>query len=357
MTRRGFTIVELLVVISIIAMLSAILLPAVNSARAAARQIQCINNMGQLAKAVSSYVATKDRFPNYVSGGSPVQRTGWVYALLPNLEKQPIRDEIDARRVASAQNEWPLTANNLGSSDYYISSLVCPDDTQKSVDPRLGPLSYGANAGVRDCHDASYDPPESVSSYCGDTGAADWRDNGVFGRSTEDINTSNNTPIWGNAYFAPALNVTRDYISSHDGNASTILFAENSRATSWTAAKIDNSTDERIDQFIDKQTVIWDVRGVSQVTVLNGRTDSPTTPINTVWYQQSPSSFHAGGFVVAYADGHVQFMSDVVEYQVYARAMTPNGPQARRPADRTAATRPLSYTFQSQPLAQRDLEP
>ncbi len=348
-TRRGFTIVELLVVISIIAMLSAILLPAVNSARAAARQLQCINNMGQLAKAVSTYVAAKDRFPNYISGGSPQQRTGWVYAILPNLEKQPIRDEIDARRAAPAQNQWPLNANNLGNSDYYFSSLICPDDTQQSGDLLLGPLSYAANAGVRDCHDASYDPPESVSAYCGSTGASDWRENGVFGRKTDDPGSPNSP--WG-TFYAPALNSTRDYISSHDGNAATILFAENARATTWTAVE-----GERIDQFIDKQTVIWDVRGTDQLTVLNGKTDGPTTPLTAVWYQQSPSSYHAGGFVVAYADGHVQFMSEIVEYGVYAKAMTPNGPQARRPGDQTVATRPTNYGFQSVPLAQRDLEP
>ncbi len=74
MKRRfsnGFTVVELLVVIAIIALLVGLLLPAVNRARATAKQVQCINNQKQLGTAVQTYSTSKGRMPEYKSVAPP----------------------------------------------------------------------------------------------------------------------------------------------------------------------------------------------------------------------------------------------------------------------------------------------
>src|SRR6516225_68203 len=63
MRRRGFTLIELLVVIAIIAVLIALLLPAVQAARAAARRMQCVNNLKQLGLAVQNYASANDAIP------------------------------------------------------------------------------------------------------------------------------------------------------------------------------------------------------------------------------------------------------------------------------------------------------
>ncbi len=92
--RRGFTLVEVLVVIAIIAILIALLLPAVQSARRAARRVQCANNLKQIGLTAHVYASSnRDLLPG--------QRTqvmlGWQYSLLPFLEGQTLFDAAALR--------------------------------------------------------------------------------------------------------------------------------------------------------------------------------------------------------------------------------------------------------------------
>ncbi len=99
---RGFTLVELLVVVTIIAVLIALLLPAIDLAREAARQVQCKNNLKQLALGCLAHENATGRFPTGGWGsswtGDPdlgtarLQPGGWIYNVLPYIEKQTIHD-------------------------------------------------------------------------------------------------------------------------------------------------------------------------------------------------------------------------------------------------------------------------
>src|SRR4051794_19170772 len=87
--RRAFTLIELLVVIAIIAVLIGLLLPAVQSAREAARRIQCVNNLKQLELALQNYHDTTNAFPPAAQGGVAsvyMNYTGYSF-LLPYLEQ------------------------------------------------------------------------------------------------------------------------------------------------------------------------------------------------------------------------------------------------------------------------------
>ena len=100
--QRGFTLVELLVVITIIGILTALLLPAVQAAREAARIGQCQNNLKQLALGCLSHESATRRFPT--NGWGPhwtgdadmgndwLQPGGWIYNILPYIEQQSLHD-------------------------------------------------------------------------------------------------------------------------------------------------------------------------------------------------------------------------------------------------------------------------
>ena len=134
--RKAFTLVELLVVITIIGMLMALLLPAVNSSIESARQLRCKNRLAQLAKAVNSYEARFSRYPGYVSAHQEGNRTpvimSWLTVLMPDLERNDLYEDWKSGRR-------PTTP--------YLEMLTCPSDPP--LDTSKGWTSYVCNAGEK----------------------------------------------------------------------------------------------------------------------------------------------------------------------------------------------------------------
>lgn len=139
MKRTAFTLVELLVVIAIIGVLVALLLPAVQAAREAARRMQCSNHMKQIGLAMQNYHDTFNSLPfgtraRYVqtTGSVPPGQTwgpSWYVALLPFCEQKPLSDYMEASMLTNA-NLTDLT-NATGRVGFYakdqkIAWMLCP---------------------------------------------------------------------------------------------------------------------------------------------------------------------------------------------------------------------------------------
>lgn len=149
--RRGFTLIELLVVIAIIAVLISLLLPAVQSAREAARRAQCTNNLKQIALAMHNYISANDALPtmyivySMVGSQNAAQTFSPLARMLPFLEQNAIYNSINfnvgarwggsGSDIVSQMNgstadcdEWGLI--NASASGNQITSFLCPSDTE-----------------------------------------------------------------------------------------------------------------------------------------------------------------------------------------------------------------------------------
>jgi prepilin-type N-terminal cleavage/methylation domain-containing protein/prepilin-type processing-associated H-X9-DG protein len=153
-SRAGFTLVELLVVIAIIGILIALLLPAVQAAREAARRSQCTNNLKQVGLALYNYEGNNKYFPpgqvHTATGGEPA-RTTWGISLLPYIEQLNIATQYN-------HNANQTVAENVRVLQNIVPTYVCPTDinTNKLEMPNSGsmlaiaiaPSSYKAMAGA-----------------------------------------------------------------------------------------------------------------------------------------------------------------------------------------------------------------
>ncbi len=150
----GFTLVELLVVIAIIGTLIALLLPAVQAAREAARRTSCLNNMSQLGMAVHNYEYHFEALPPGVTNpDGPIRNeaqgihVSWIVKILPYMEQRAVFQRFD-------QSAGAYAAANSEARAAWISPLWCPSDpmVRKPNDDKVGRTSYAG------CHHDSEAP-------------------------------------------------------------------------------------------------------------------------------------------------------------------------------------------------------
>jgi prepilin-type N-terminal cleavage/methylation domain-containing protein/prepilin-type processing-associated H-X9-DG protein len=313
--RAGFTLVELLVVIAIIGILVGLLLPAVQSAREAARRMSCGNNLKQLGLALHNYEGTHKSFPpGAVWGAGPAPHTlpyhhTWMVMILPYMEQQPLYDSIDKRLPI-----WGQPAVSV-----QVEGFRCPSDDA--------------------CQDLSDSSNIAVSNYAGSEGFH-WHPSAVVGNSAP-WNTYAD-PIIKTADLSGLFTVTktRRFSDIKDGTSSTIAIAEKDAMGFGGGPFMTSGTGERrvgtpvfCSAFVATSHAGWGANetGANCVNVdgtakTNGswfRNHSFTPTyltawgINTEW--PGASSTHPGGLQVCYADGSVGFLAETIDYGTYLK--------------------------------------
>jgi prepilin-type N-terminal cleavage/methylation domain-containing protein/prepilin-type processing-associated H-X9-DG protein len=309
--RRAFTLIELLVVIAIIALLVGLLLPAVQSAREAARRAQCVNNLKQVALAAHGYHSALGSFP---PGASvfPSQASSLVF-LMPFIEGSNAYNAFNfSKNVSSAAEN--LTARHVNSSVY-----VCPSDPSVGFWQDLDPVS-GLPAGV-----------DGRANYYGNLGTNGW----VYERLTALAKDGNQLGV-----FAFNSATTLDAIT--DGTSSTALYAEVRRggypsvhdafdvsgvpAPAWGAA----SATTNVNNFWPPAacntpavkigyTGLQYQNGSYLLSALYTHTVPPNYPgrdcVRFPTFDQghlAARSAHPGGVNVAFADGSVHFIKSAI---------------------------------------------
>jgi prepilin-type N-terminal cleavage/methylation domain-containing protein/prepilin-type processing-associated H-X9-DG protein len=145
--QSGFTLIELLVVIAIIGVLIALLLPAVQAAREAARRAQCVNNLKQIGLALHNYVESTGVLP-FGQGPEPTNTwNGWssLAMLLPYLEQRNIYNSIN---FDMPDGSAPGAPANTTSQQVRLGGFLCPSDTDRLTNAE-GHTNYTACSGSK----------------------------------------------------------------------------------------------------------------------------------------------------------------------------------------------------------------
>lgn len=329
--RSGFTLVELLVVIAIIGILIALLLPAVQQAREAARRIQCVNNLKQIGLGLLNHEDTHGDFPagrqacdndasvalyceeEISERGNQMSMAGaslFVH-ILPYVEEQALFDQLSPNEVPlwAPNITWPLGEPGVQEAlGIRPEGYACPSDGELQLVPEYQ-------------HGVSIRIPTSTGSYAGSMGTCG---PGEFGNfwcgDVRDLQYDSTLRFRGkfenNGIFMYRRRLKARQVT--DGLSNTIFVGET------------------IDGHTASQTNIW-TNGNRGQSSLRSTTYPMNYPLSIdngsgLWENASKTertnaafgSKHPGGSNFAYGDGHVSFLPETIDQLIYQQISSRN---------------------------------
>lgn len=344
-SRKGFTLIELLVVISIIATLMSLVLPAVQSAREAARRLQCSNNLKQLALAATNAASGKGGTLPLLRDNAPGLASG-LGKVSFHIQLLPYMDNAGALEYVTQQTTAPLAAaamNTLFTT--HFPGFTCPDDSNHFK--INGGISYVGNCGYGDFPVAA-NGTISMVGFHGADNYSDW-DGTAASLSPLDKSIARATGVFWNddadEYQVPPMGapgsinagtandtwrMSLDVVTNGDGSVQTIMMSENMNASNLGVNP----------SVLDVGFVVSRNGGSAATTIPSpssgylgvlGTYALPTGfKINTnrgtlISQSPVPSSLHPGGVNAVFCDGHVAFINNDIAASVYVSLLSPTG--------------------------------
>jgi prepilin-type N-terminal cleavage/methylation domain-containing protein/prepilin-type processing-associated H-X9-DG protein len=305
---HGFTLVELLVVIAIIGVLVAMLLPAVQSAREAARRMQCANNLKQLALAFHNYESTYKVFPLQaipywgfmatVPGPAQIRVWGWGASILPYIEQQALFDVLRPGEAVNPNASPRFVGEGLPLPTTLYNGVPL---LQQRVAAYRCPSNSGPDTNTNQFVPAPLGSPDASSRY-----------------ATSNY-TANQAVAWENPRNRPG---GRSFRHITDGSSNTLMLAE--RALTVQAPR--RATGAIVWGYVDPA----DNNTFHANWRINENT--PTTSLFSTFFPGHGcrslvvSSLHPGGAQFALVDGSVRFIRETIASNPAANRCTGDSP-------------------------------